>query len=88
MPTDVLEKEEFVTGLVQWIFANSFVDSLFYLLLDNEAVPQANKVAKFDHRDDTCCWFLNLAESEFGFLQGVWAKSNLPVDLSIVREGG
>ncbi|MFN3925719.1 MAG: hypothetical protein ACK4QL_00010 [Pseudanabaenaceae cyanobacterium] len=63
---------------MQWIFANSIVDELFYLLLDDEPV---NKIAKFDHHDDTCCWFLNLTESEFGILQDAWHRNNLPVNL-------
>ena len=81
LPTDPLEKEAFVTELVQWIFANSIVDDLFYLLLDDEPIPRVNKVAKFDHHDDTCCWFLNLTESEFVILQDAWRKNDLPENL-------
>ncbi len=81
LPTDTVEREAFITELVQWIFANSMVDELFYLLLDDEPIPQVSKVARFDHHDDTCCWFLNLTESEFGSLQNAWQENDLPIDL-------
>lgn len=81
LPIDSSEREAFVTELVRWIFANSIVEDLFYLLLDDGPVPQENKVARFDHHDDTCCWFLNLSESEFAILQDVWRKNDLPANL-------
>lgn len=81
LPSEPAGKASFVTELVQWIFENSEIDELFYLLLDNQPISQANRVAKFDHRDDTCCWFLNLTESEFAILQDAWGKNGLPLDL-------
>ncbi|MEN9203516.1 MAG: hypothetical protein Q6K80_11695 [Thermostichus sp. DG_1_6_bins_120] len=81
LPTHPWEKEALVTELVNWIFTNSTVDELFYLLLDDAPIPQANKVAKFDHHDDTYCWFLNLSETEFAILQDAWRQNDLPTNL-------
>jgi hypothetical protein len=81
LPSEPAEKAFFVTELIQWIFSNSQIEELFYLLLDNQPTPQTNRVAKFDHHDDTCCWCLNLTESEFIILQDAWSKNGLPVDL-------
>lgn len=81
LPDERAQKESFVSELVEWIFANSMVTDLFYLLLDNKPIPQANGVAKFDHHDDTCCWVLNLTENEFAFLQDAWRKNDLPANL-------
>lgn len=81
LPNESTEKTSFVTDLVQWIFANSEIDELFYLLLDNQPVQQANRVAKFDHHDDTCCWVLNLTEIEYAILQHSWSENGLPINL-------
>lgn len=81
LPTDTREKEAFVTELLLWLWDHSDVEDVFYFLLDDEPVPQAGKVAKFDHHDDTCCWFLNLTESEFLTLQDAWRNNDLPIDL-------
>ncbi|MCX7683173.1 MAG: hypothetical protein N2508_14605 [Anaerolineae bacterium] len=81
LPDAPAEREAFVTELVQWLFAHSVVEELFCLLLDDEPVPRAGKVAKFDHHDDTCCWLLNLSESEFADLQNAWRENDLPSDL-------
>lgn len=81
LPEDAVEREGFVTELVGWLLDNSSVDDLFCLLLDDEPYPKADKVAKFDHHDDTCCWVLNLTEAEFAHLQAVWQANRLPEDL-------
>lgn len=81
LPTDLLEKEAFVAELVQWIFANSLFDDLFYLLMDNEPIQQANKVAKFAYYDTYHSWLLNLTDSEFGLLQEAWVTNGLPANL-------
>lgn len=81
LPTVPAERAAFVAELVCWIFAHSLVEELFYLLIDDEPVPQAGRVAKFDHHDDTCCWLLNLTGSEFVALQDAWRDNGLPPDL-------
>ncbi len=86
LPAEPLEKQVFVTELIQWIFAYSEVQDLFFLLLDNEPMPRIGRVAKFDHHDDTCCWFLNLDLKEFTVLQEVWGRNNLPLNLFYPQE--
>ena len=81
LPTDPQEVEAFVAELVGWIFENSLMDSLFRLLLDDKPVTRSGGVEKFAHYDDMCCWFLNLAESEFVELQAAWQGHGLPQDL-------
>jgi hypothetical protein len=81
LPMESLGREEFVKELVQWLFEHSTVADLFRLFLDDRPVPQAGRIAKFQHPDDTCCWFLNLTEDEFAILQDAWRKNNLPVNL-------
>lgn len=75
------EKQLFIEELVEWMFTHSEFESLFALFLDAEALPVQDRVAKFDHHDDTCCWALNLTEQEFGELQQAWAENGLPEDL-------
>ena len=81
LPTDAEEKEAFIADLVGWIFENSPTYTLFYLRLDDKPVPQQGGVAKFDHHDDTCCWAIDLIESEFAKLQAAWQAHGLPHDL-------
>lgn len=83
LPVEMLEKERFITELVQWLFEHSTTEDLFCLLLDDRPTPQvgADRIAKFQHPDDTCCWFLNLAENEFAVLQDVWRRNDLPMNL-------
>jgi hypothetical protein len=81
LPTDPQEKKAFVADLVSWIFESSMMDTLFYLRLGDEPVPKSGGVAKFDHHDDTCCWVLDLPESEFAELQAAWQAHGLPQDL-------
>jgi hypothetical protein len=81
LPSDLQEKEVFLTELINWIFENSWVDDLFVLFLDDEPVPRSEGVAKFDHHDDTCCWVLNLTGGEFAELQAAWEAHDLPRDL-------
>ena len=81
LPTNAREKEAFVAELVSWIFESSLLDTLFYLRLDDKPVPKSGGTAKFDHHDDTCCWVLDLSESEFAELQAAWQRHGLPRDL-------
>ncbi len=81
LPSEPAERASFVEDLVQWVFVNSQIDELFNLLLDNRPVPQKDRVAKFDHHDDTYCWFLNLSKDEFANLQDAWHKIDLPENL-------
>lgn len=82
LPSESAERASFITELAQWIFANSEINELFCLFLDNQPiVPQANRVAKFDHHDDTCCWALNLTEIEYTILQHAWSENDLPTNL-------
>ncbi len=81
LPSELAERASFVEGLVQWIFVNSQIEELFYLLLDDRPVSQADRIAKFAHHDDTCCWFLNLSEDEFVILQDAWRKNDWPANL-------
>ena len=71
----VEEKDKFIEELMEWMFSNSLNLGLFTLTLDNLEIGKAKeKVAKFDHHDDTCCWVLNLSEDEFFKLQNVWKE--------------
>lgn len=81
LPEAMAERERFVRELVAWIFANSNPPDLFRLLLSDQPRVEKGSVAKFDHPDDTCCWVLNLSESEFGALQDAWQANGLPTDL-------
>ncbi len=81
LPIQPLERALLVEQIVQWIFANSLTDDLFYLLLDDQPISAPNGAAKFDHPDDTCCWFLNLNEDEFDALQAAWRENGLPANL-------
>lgn len=81
LPADPAERERFVGDLVDWIFANSVLDDLFVLFLDDRPVPRPRQMPKFDHPDDTCCWALNLNAEEFATLQAVWREHGLPEDL-------
>lgn len=81
LPLEAADKERFVAGLVTWLFEHSTVKELFYLLLDDRPVPQKERIARFQHPDDTCCWLLNLAEDEFAMLQEAWRRNGLPADL-------
>lgn len=88
LPIDAQAKETFVAETVSWIFENSFTDDLFCLFLDDEPATRSGKVAKFDHHDDTCCWMLNLLESEFAELQSIWSTNGLPKDLFYPAQSG
>lgn len=81
LPENMAEREDFVADMISWLLDNSSVTELFYLLLDDEPTPKPGKVAKFDHHDDTCCWVLNLTETEFTCLQKMWKSNGLPEDL-------
>jgi hypothetical protein len=81
-------REVFIADLVGWLFENSIIDDLFCLFLDSEPTPKPGKVAKFDHHDDTCCWVLNLTETEFAHLQAVWRANGLPEDLFYPERAG
>ena len=82
------DKETFVAETVNWLFENSMSDELFCLFLDDEPAPKSGKIAKFDHHDDTCCWVLNLSESEFADLQAMWIANGLPEDLFFPQGSG
>ncbi len=81
LPEALVERERFVRELVAWIFANSNPPDLFGLLLGEHPLSAKDSPAKFNHPDDTCCWVLNLSESEFAELQNVWQANDLPPDL-------
>ncbi|MEJ2601134.1 MAG: hypothetical protein P8Z00_22575 [Anaerolineales bacterium] len=88
LPKDAQNKETFVAETVNWLFENSSTDELFSLFLDDEPAPKPGKLAKFDHHDDTCCWVLNLLESEFAELQSIWRAYGLPIDLFYPEQSG
>lgn len=80
LPENLCKREAFISDLLDWLFSNSEVEVLFGLLLDDDAIC-SDRVAKFAHHDDTCCWVLNLTEEEFAQLQAVWRANGLPEDL-------
>ncbi|MCX8062590.1 MAG: hypothetical protein N3D16_08410 [Anaerolineales bacterium] len=86
LPEAISERETFVRGLVAWIFAHSNPPDLFSLWLSDRPLSEKGSVAKFDHHDDTCCWVLNLSESEFEELQDAWQAHGLPADLFYPEE--
>lgn len=81
LPENQKEKEIFIKDLVNWIFDNTQVEMLFALFLDDEPLFQKNRIAKFDHHDDTDCWVLNLVKEEFNKLQSALEKEKLPKNL-------
>ncbi|MGB9739286.1 MAG: hypothetical protein C0184_07800 [Chloroflexus aggregans] len=81
LPTPFRSKEIFVTELVNWLFENSMSEELFCLLLDDKPVSPLGEIARFDHRDDTCCWLLDLTDDEFAECQVQWQVNGLPRDL-------
>jgi len=83
----VEEKDKFIEELIGWIFSKSFDLGLFTLILDNlEIGKEKERIAKFAHYDDTCCWVLNLTENEFIKLQNVWKENGLPEDLFYLED--
>ncbi len=86
LPAEISEREAFVRKLVQWLLKNSNPPELFTLLLDDHPLPSNDQSAKFAHPDDTCCWVLNLSESEFAQLQTAWKANSLPVNLFYPQE--
>ncbi|RCK71855.1 MAG: hypothetical protein ANABAC_2678 [Anaerolineae bacterium] len=86
LPEDLQARQQFVGELVEWLLANSNPPDLFYLLLDDQPLPKKDRVARFDHHDDTCCWVLNLSSEEFAELQYAWQAHGLPVDLFYPEE--
>lgn len=88
LPADSAEKNAFVHELVDWIFDNSELDEVFYLLLDDKPILQVGESAKFGHHGDTSNWMLDLTESEFGHLQVVWKENGLPADLFYSHDSG
>lgn len=87
LPSAAEEKEKFAKELIEWIFSNSLNLGLFTLTLDNlEIGKDKERVAKFDHHDDTCCWVLNLSKDEFLSLQNAWKNNDLPADLFFPEE--
>jgi hypothetical protein len=81
LPQNIKEREALVAGLVTWLLENSPVETLFYLMLDDEPLGPSDQVGKFDHPDDTGSWALDLSEDEFVELQTVWKEHSLPGDL-------
>jgi len=77
------KKDIFVKELLKWIYENSQLEDIFQLFLGDEEMVTSldNYRPKFEHHDDTCCWFLNLTEKEFKQLQKNLKKNNLPEDL-------
>ena len=71
--------EAFTQNILKWIFDNSIIEQLFYLLIyRNES---SNKRIIFEHDDDTCCWFLDLSEEEFANFKSNLHKLKFPIDL-------
>lgn len=81
LPTELQARQEFVGELVAWVIASSNPPELFTLLLDDQALPKQDRVARFDHPDDTDCWVLNVSPEEFAELQHAWQAHGLPTDL-------
>lgn len=82
LPGDLAEREHFVAELVQWLWDRSMMEDVFNLRLDDEPVhASSDKIIKFDHPDDTCCWTLHLSAQEFAQLQAAWKRHGLPEDL-------
>ncbi len=80
LPASSSKKVQFVAELLQWFINNSEFPDLFCLRLYNEPrTPQ--ECAIFDHSDDTCCWVLNISETQFTSLQYAWQEAGLPRDL-------
>lgn len=82
LPTSLGEKEKSVGKIVKWLFKNSEIYGMFVLFMDDKELGEHQReILKFDHRDDTCCWNLNLSEREFKELKIAWEKEDLPGDL-------
>jgi hypothetical protein len=81
LPAELQARQEFVGDLVAWILTSSNPPELFTLLLDDQALSKQDRVARFDHHDDTCCWVLNLLTEQFTELQLAWQAQGLPADL-------
>lgn len=81
LPEVTSEREMFVRALVEWLFTHSNPPDLFTLLLNDQPIDAKGGVAKFDHHDDTCCWVLNVTESEYAQLRLAWQINDLPEDL-------
>lgn len=79
LPPTTEEKHKFIDNLVKWIFNNSTAQDLFALFLDDEEIgKRKDKLVKFEHYDDTDCWFLNLTEQQFQELKYTWKNNGLP----------
>lgn len=74
------KREEFIKHLVDWLIKNSLNQELFKLMLYNEPASSSEPMP-FDHHDDSCCWVLNLSESDFEEFKLFLESHSLPVDL-------
>ncbi len=80
LPDNVSERKEFILKLLEWVWENSYTSDLFLLYL-NDDEKNNSKVRKFDHHDDTCCWYMNLSNEEFRELTATLKQNDLPEDL-------
>ena len=78
LPENSAEKQKFIDELILWLTNNSESQETFRLFLDSNPISQDHK---FQHHDDTCCWYLNLSKKEFVKLQAIWKENGLPEDL-------
>ncbi|MEI6221468.1 MAG: hypothetical protein WCP97_01760 [bacterium] len=80
LPQDSQAREKLIESIISWIYGDCASESAFGLHLW-EKHPDSEDNRKFDHPDDTCCWGLELTDSEFKAVQDAWVKNDLPLDL-------
>ena len=63
LSSTIKNKREKITEIVNLVLNNSEMPDIFYLKIDDREISP-ERIAKFDHHDDTDCWVLNLELNE------------------------
>jgi len=83
LPPSVEEKRKFLNKITEYLLDELNSDS-FLLWLDPAPIPRFSKqqrIYKFDHHDDTCCWALNLDDDEYAILRKTFGENGLLEDV-------
>jgi len=86
LPEGARQKEVVIEAMVKKIFCDLEKNATeeFTLFIDAKPIADIQKqggIAKFNHKDDTSSWVLNLTEGEFKKVQHAWRSAGLPLDL-------
>ena len=88
LPQASQAREHLVAELLAWLYENSDVETLFWLLMGETCLTSENPDAKFDFYDTPDNWYLKLTAAEFAQLQEIWRQHDLPADLFFAVDEG